>query len=82
MILAASYEFWKKYNTEIVERETDDKEIPRVMRELRNLGENKKEPPLCYPWSIKARTLIHAYLTRVDVQSERLIAGLQFLKIY
>jgi translocation protein SEC63 len=72
MILAGSYEFWKKFNTEIIERESDDKEIPQVMRELRNLGEKKKEPPLCLPWSLKARTLIHAYLTRVDLLSEKL----------
>ncbi|KAL3112678.1 hypothetical protein niasHT_013714 [Heterodera trifolii] len=72
MVLAGSFEFWKKYNTEVVERETDNMEVPRVMRELRNLHENKKEYPFCNYWSIKARTLIHAYLTREPLHSPRL----------
>ncbi|KAI3414011.1 hypothetical protein GPALN_011477 [Globodera pallida] len=72
MVLAGSFEFWKKFNADVVERETDDVEVPRVMKELRNLGENKKENPFCHPWSIKARALIHAHLTRVPLQSSRL----------
>lgn len=75
MVLAGSFEFWKKYNTEVVERETDNMEVPRVMRELRNLHENKKEYPFCNYWSIKARTLIHAYLTREPLHSPRLETG-------
>ena len=75
MVLAGSFEFWKRFNTEIVERESDDKEIPTVMRELKNLGEKKKEHPLCLPWSLKTRTLLHAYLTRVSLPSEQLMTG-------
>jgi translocation protein SEC63 len=75
MVLAGSFEFWKRFNATIIERETDDVEIPRAMKELRNLGENKKESPFCHPWSIKARTLIHAHFSRVDLHSSRLETG-------
>lgn len=78
MVLAGSIEFWSKYNTDIIQRETDDFEVPRVMKELKNLGENKRESPFCHPWSIKARTLIHAYLSKVDLCSERLCQGIIF----
>ncbi|KAH7700231.1 Protein DNJ-29 a [Aphelenchoides avenae] len=74
MVIAGSFEFWKKFNTEIVERESDDVEVPRLMKELRNLGENKKEAPFCHPWSVKARALLHAHLSRIDVGSPRLEA--------
>lgn len=37
------------------------------MRELPNLGDKNKEPPLCYPYSIKARSLIHAHLSRMEL---------------
>ena len=30
MILAASFEFEKKYNSEIVERQSDNEEVPQV----------------------------------------------------
>uniref|UniRef100_A0A1I8A4C1 J domain-containing protein n=1 Tax=Steinernema glaseri TaxID=37863 RepID=A0A1I8A4C1_9BILA len=72
MVLGGSFEFWKYYNKEIVERETDDVEVPRVMRELKNLGEGKKEPPLSNPYSLKARTLLHAHLSRLPLDSENL----------
>ena len=75
MVLAGSFEFWKKFNSEIIERESDDVEIPRIMKELRNLRENKKESPFCHPWSIKARAIIHSHFTRIDVLSDSLEAG-------
>uniref|UniRef100_A0A1I8B790 J domain-containing protein n=1 Tax=Meloidogyne hapla TaxID=6305 RepID=A0A1I8B790_MELHA len=79
MVLAGSFEFYKKLNAEIVERESDDKEIPIVMRELKNLGEKKKEHPLCLPWSIKARTLLHAHLSRITLPSEHLMADQNYM---
>ena len=75
MVLAGSFEFWKRFNSEIVERESDDIEVPRLMKELRNLHENKKEPPFNHPWSIKARSLLHAYLSRVYITSKFLESG-------
>ncbi|KAI6203258.1 hypothetical protein M3Y94_00535600 [Aphelenchoides besseyi] len=72
MVISASFEFAKKSNPEIVERESDDVELPRLMKELRNLGENKKEAPFYYPYSVKARALLHAYLSRIEVDSPHL----------
>ncbi|VDP35033.1 unnamed protein product [Heligmosomoides polygyrus] len=64
MLLGGAFEFWKQYNKEIIERETDDS--------LPNLGENKKERPLSLPYSLKARILIHSYLTRIPLDNEGL----------
>lgn len=75
MVLSGSFEFWKKFNNEIIEHEADDVELPRLMKELRNLGENKKESPFSYPYSVKARTLLHAHLSQIDVGSQRLERG-------
>lgn len=43
----------------------------------------KKEPPFCYPYSLKARVLVLAHLARMDV-SEELEEGttLKFYVIY
>ncbi|XP_031550222.1 translocation protein SEC63 homolog [Actinia tenebrosa] len=79
MILAGSFEFEKGHNAEVQERETDNIEIPQVMRELPNLGDKNKEPPLCYPYSIKARSLIHAHLSRIDLPPDTLKQDLDLL---
>ncbi|VDL71752.1 unnamed protein product [Nippostrongylus brasiliensis] len=42
------------------------------MKSLPNLGENKKERPLSLPYSLKARILIHSYLTRIPLDNEGL----------
>ena len=31
------------------------------------MGEKNKEKPLCYPYSIKARALLHAHLSRMSL---------------
>merc|ERR1719245_2490866 len=46
MVLAASLEFERGHNHEIVERPTDNAEIPQLMKSLPNLGINKKCPYL------------------------------------
>ena len=45
------------------------------MRDLPNLGDKNKEAPLCYPYSIKARALIHAHLSRLELPRLTLKAG-------
>ncbi|KOB65320.1 Sec63 [Operophtera brumata] len=60
MILAASCEFDKRHNSEI------------LLRELPNLGEKNKEQPLCRPYSIKARALLHAHLSRMRLPPDTL----------
>ncbi|XP_076062553.1 translocation protein Sec63 isoform X2 [Oratosquilla oratoria] len=65
MILAASLEFEKGHNPEIIERPTDNVDIPLLIKQLPNLGEKNKERPLCFAYSIKARALLHAHLSRM-----------------
>uniref|UniRef100_A0AC34FH37 SEC63 domain-containing protein n=1 Tax=Panagrolaimus sp. ES5 TaxID=591445 RepID=A0AC34FH37_9BILA len=71
-VISGAYEFCKKFNAEIIERDSDEFEVKPLMKELRQLGDAKKEAPFFLPWSIKARTLLHAYLTRLQLPSERL----------
>lgn len=72
MILAASLEFEKKYNSEIIERPTDNTEVPQLIRQLSNLGEKNRERPLCYLYSIKARALVYAHLYRIPLNPNTL----------
>merc|ERR1711962_79059 len=65
MVLAASLEFERGHNHEIVERPTDNAEIPQLMKSLPNLGINNKEKPLCFGYSVKARALLFAHLSRI-----------------
>ncbi|XP_045471266.1 translocation protein SEC63 homolog [Harmonia axyridis] len=67
MILAASFEFDKRHNSEVVERPTDNEEIPQLFKKLPHLQEKNKEPPMCRLYSVKARTIIHAHLTRIPL---------------
>lgn len=71
-ILGASLEFEKKFNSEIIERETDEYEMPKLIAQLRNWDEKKRERPLYYKYSLKARALIHAHLSRVSLNPETL----------
>merc|ERR1719195_2065807 len=67
MVLAASLEFEKGHNSEIVERATDNEEIPLLMKSLPNLMINNKEKPLCFGYSMKARSLLFAHLPRLQL---------------
>ena len=67
MVLAASLEFERGHNHEIVERPTDNAEIPQLMKSLPNLGINNKEKPLCFGYSVKARALLFAHLSRIPL---------------
>lgn len=72
MILAASLEFSKSHNPEVIERPTDNTEVPRLMRDLSNLGEKNNERPLCFSYSIKARAILHAHLSRMKLPQSSL----------
>merc|ERR1719211_537170 len=67
MVLAVSLEFERGHNSEVVERATDNAEIPQLMKGLPNLGINNKEKPLCFGYSVKARALLFAHLSRVPL---------------
>merc|ERR1712240_650019 len=72
MVLAASLEFERGHNYEIVERATDNAEIPQLMKCLPNLGINNKEKPLCFGYSVKARALLFAHLSRIPLPKHSL----------
>merc|ERR1719244_1583933 len=72
MVLAASLEFERGHNGEIVERPTDNVEIPQLMKCLPNLGINNKEKPLCFGYSVKARALLFAHLSRIPLAKHSL----------
>lgn len=44
--------------------------VLQLIRELGNINVKKKEPPFCYPYSLKARVLVLAHLARMDVSEE------------
>ena len=67
MILGASAEFHRRNNQDIVERPTDNTEVPQLMKSLPQLNEKNKERPLCFIYSIKARSLLHAHLSRLEL---------------
>uniref|UniRef100_A0A671P0U6 Translocation protein SEC63 homolog n=1 Tax=Sinocyclocheilus anshuiensis TaxID=1608454 RepID=A0A671P0U6_9TELE len=67
MVLTAAFEFDPRSNKEAIIRPTDNIEVPQLIRELGNINVKKKEPPFCYPYSLKARVLLLAHLARMDV---------------
>ncbi|CAI5439045.1 unnamed protein product [Caenorhabditis angaria] len=69
-VLSGSFEFNKQYNKEIVERESDEKELPRLMKSLPGVSDKGREQPLSMPYALKARILMHSYLTRLPLESE------------
>uniref|UniRef100_A0A6M2DBT9 Putative molecular chaperone sec63 endoplasmic reticulum translocon component n=1 Tax=Xenopsylla cheopis TaxID=163159 RepID=A0A6M2DBT9_XENCH len=72
MILGASLEFDKKHNSEVMERLSDNIEVRALIKLLPNLNEKNKEQPLCRLYSIKARALLHAHLSRMRLNPETL----------
>merc|ERR1711971_1158181 len=72
MVLAASLEFERGHNSEVAERPTDNQEIPHLMKSLSNLGVNNKEKPLCFSYSVKARALLHAHMSRISLPEKTL----------
>ncbi|KFD53959.1 hypothetical protein M513_05226 [Trichuris suis] len=75
MILAGSFEFCRSCNSEIVERPSDDVEVPNVRKFLFSC----KERPLCYPYSIKARALLHAHFNRLPLPVDTLQNDLNYV---
>jgi len=67
MIIAASTEFDRSHNSEIIERPSDNYEVPQLIREIPNLNEKNRERPLCFGYSIKARAFLYAHLSRMSL---------------
>ncbi|XP_064196488.1 translocation protein SEC63 homolog isoform X2 [Anguilla rostrata] len=70
MVLTAAFEFDPRSNKEATIRPTDNIEVPQLIRELGNINVKKKEPPFCYPYSLKARVLVLSHLARMDVSED------------
>lgn len=79
MILAASLEFDKRHNTQVPERPTDNEEVPSLIKLLPHLNEKCKEVPLCRNYSVKARAMIHAHLSRLPLNPNTLEKDRQFI---
>lgn len=79
MILAASLEFDKRHNSQVVERPTDNEEVPSLIKLLPHLNEKCKEIPLCRLYSVKTRALIHAHLSRLPLNPNTLEKDRQFV---
>uniref|UniRef100_A0A182FDE0 Uncharacterized protein n=1 Tax=Anopheles albimanus TaxID=7167 RepID=A0A182FDE0_ANOAL len=72
MILAASFEFDKRHNNQVIERQSDNEEVPSLIRQLPNLNEKCKELPFSRGYSLKARAILHAHLSRIPVKENTL----------
>lgn len=79
MILGASLEFDRRFNSEIIERPSDEIEVPQLIRQIPNLGEKNRERPLYHKYSIKARALIYAHLSNMQLTSETLEADRMYI---
>lgn len=79
MILGSSFEFEKSHNKDIMERPSDNIELPSLMRELPHLNEKNKEKPLCFPYSVKARALLHAHFSRIGLPADTLQKDLEIV---
>ncbi|CAB3372878.1 Hypothetical predicted protein [Cloeon dipterum] len=79
MILAASLEYDKKHNSEIVERPSDNVELPQLIRNIENLNEKTRERPLSDAYSLKARALLFAHMGRMLLPENSLEIDRQYI---
>ncbi|XP_051908943.1 translocation protein SEC63 homolog [Hippocampus zosterae] len=70
MVLTAAFEFDPRSNKEATIRPADNVKVPLLICKLGNINVKKKEPPFCYPYSLKARVLVLSHLARMDVSEE------------
>ncbi|CAG5121065.1 unnamed protein product, partial [Candidula unifasciata] len=79
MVLAASFEFDRSHNAEIIERPTDNEELPLLIKQLQNVQEKNKERPLCFPYSVKARALLLAHFQRIPLGPDTLALDQKYI---
>ncbi|XP_052892215.1 translocation protein SEC63 homolog [Anopheles moucheti] len=79
MILAASFEFEKRHNNQVIERPSDNTEVPALIRELPYLNEKCKELPFARSYSLKARAILHAHLSRIALNANTLEVDRQLI---
>lgn len=51
----------------------------QLIRKLNNLGEKNKEHPLCRLYSIKARAIIYAHMSRIPLNPDSLEKDRQYI---
>lgn len=79
MILSASREFDRNRNPLIVDRLSDNVELPKLFRELPDVQEKTKERPFQLPYCLKTRTLLHAHIHRLNTLSDDLEKDKQYI---
>uniref|UniRef100_A0A8C8S3B2 SEC63 homolog, protein translocation regulator n=1 Tax=Pelusios castaneus TaxID=367368 RepID=A0A8C8S3B2_9SAUR len=67
MVLAGASEFDPQFNKDATSRPTDNIHIPQLIREIGSIDIKKNEPPLTFPYSLKARVLLLAHLARMKI---------------
>ncbi|KAG8444697.1 hypothetical protein GDO86_009750 [Hymenochirus boettgeri] len=67
MVLAGASEFDPQYNKDATSRPADNILIPQLIREIGSINLKKNEPPLTCPYSLKARVLLLAHLSRMQI---------------
>uniref|UniRef100_A0A8C5QN18 Translocation protein SEC63 homolog n=1 Tax=Leptobrachium leishanense TaxID=445787 RepID=A0A8C5QN18_9ANUR len=67
MVLAGASEFDPQYNKDATSRPADNIQIPQLIREIGGINLKKNEPPLTCPYSLKARVLMLAHLSRMQI---------------
>ncbi|XP_063773143.1 translocation protein SEC63 homolog [Pseudophryne corroboree] len=67
MVLAGASEFDPQYNKDATSRPADNIQIPQLIREIGSINLKKNEPPLTCPYSLKARVLLLAHLSRMQI---------------
>lgn len=71
-VLSGSLEFNKEHNSEIQIHPSDNKEIPRLLKEIPQIVIDNRDPPLNFPYSIKARALLYAHFLRIPLPQKTL----------
>ncbi len=79
MFLTAAMEFNHEVSQLLPSRPSDDMELSKLLasRTLPHVHVQTKEQPLCLPYAVKARILVHAHIERVPLHSSFLEAGRQ-----
>jgi translocation protein SEC63 len=67
MILSSAYEFESHANPEIKQKPSDNVEVPWLLKELPEFQEKVREMPYAANYSVKARALMYAHLTRFEL---------------
>ncbi|KAK7107985.1 translocation protein SEC63 homolog [Littorina saxatilis] len=79
MILAASCEFDRMHNAEVQDRPSDNEELPQLIKILGNVQEKNRERPLCFPYSVKTRVLLHSHFQRLKLNEATLGADQTYI---